>query len=66
MRCDGPEDCPNNQTCCGQWTGSGYSAVECSLFCTGVEFCDPNGPDVCGFNEDCLLSGYVDGYYVCR
>jgi len=65
--CDGPEDCPNTQVCCGDWTGTSYAAVECVDMCTGIQLCDPSGPpDQCGPYDSCEESSYLDGYYICK
>jgi hypothetical protein len=33
LTCDGPEDCPSGNHCCGEYTGGGYAQIECLPSC---------------------------------
>lgn len=54
--CDGNEDCPSGQTCCGTLNGSGggYDSIKCQDTCDssagGIELCHPG--DACPMPAD--------------
>ncbi len=33
VQCDGPEDCPSGQMCCGLWNGQQYTVLQCQPDC---------------------------------
>jgi hypothetical protein len=74
VACDGPEDCPDAEVCCGNHTDH-YLAVECAAAtdCLGFEpfivMCGgATGPDVqlCVNGGICNVSSDLPGYYYCK
>ncbi len=75
LHCDGPEDCPSGQICCGDtgFFGGGYDVVECRDNClqTGIggpqrEVCHPGG-QACKHGGSCQPDpGLPAGYFSCQ
>ncbi len=71
--CDGPEDCPAGNQCCGslvQFQGGStrYDDIVCKPSCgtSEVVVCG-DFPEVCGAGQDCEGSSLLEsGYKVCR
>jgi hypothetical protein len=70
VSCDGPEDCPVSQVCCGSRSGGEYELLECDDSCNGQDqyiVCDPAGPDQCTGTDNCEPSiSLPEGYEVCK
>jgi hypothetical protein len=59
-RCDGPEDCPTGQVCCGtlesdQQVGTRYTSFMCAAQCSLMQ----NKPEACHTSEHTCPSGLV-------
>lgn len=67
--CDGPDDCPPNQVCCGQWTGSSWSAIGCQTGCDyatgGRIMCDDSNGNCPQAEPSCNESNALAGYFWC-
>ncbi len=73
--CDGPEDCPSGQLCCGNMglTDSVFTRLSCAKNCssgitnTETEICHPDGPPCTNGNtcspDAALPTGYTDCGY---
>lgn len=74
--CDGPEDCPSGQICCGTRTGTSqltyfYTSITCATTCNGTnefEFCHMNtdGGYQCANNTTTCQPSTLVGSDVCR
>ncbi len=72
MYCDGPEDCPSGQVCCGQLVQVTsqrylYNYVKCATSCNYQqgqrEFCHDNSQ--CSNGRNCHPSSLLSAYNVC-
>jgi hypothetical protein len=59
--CDGPEDCPSGQRCCGTYGGAGYSRIECLASCAATGDGGPGGTvlEICHPGATCEDSTYT-------
>lgn len=61
--CDGDEDCSGDDVCCGVYTGTGYSSIDCQAECStgNVRLCHYG--ESCeaddGSTYDCASSGFL-------
>ena len=69
--CDGPEDCPGTQVCCGQiGTGTSYAnlmcrnASQCTFQDQRIVVCGGD-PSVCPNGTNCQASQFLPQYNVC-
>ena len=55
--CDGPEDCPASQSCCGllDATATFYTRLACQTSCLFAN----NQRQICHGNTDCRESGHI-------
>lgn len=68
--CDGPEDCPSGQVCCGTFSAGAYSSIACKASCKASserELCHP-GENACSRpSQTCSPSPSLpEGYYRCE
>jgi hypothetical protein len=70
LPCDGPEDCPGTQVCCGHFEGSGYTEFACRDACgegdggqtdLWLELCHP-GQTCADTTMQCLSSQYLPSF----
>lgn len=70
IHCNGPEDCPRGETCCGQLDNFEYEEIICEESCGGggeVVMCDPDAADPCPGPDDCQPSMILPpGYFTCQ
>ena len=60
--CDGPEDCPGGQLCCGNLDNYGYFEIVCADACdpqTAREVCHPGGQPCADPQQACGQSQYL-------
>jgi len=63
--CNGPNDCPMGQVCCGNHNGQYYESITCEDACNSVTMC-ADAPQACMFGATCKQSQVLgDGYMVC-
>jgi hypothetical protein len=66
--CDGPEDCPEGQQCCGTLSGSSYSAFACAASCDyrGTQrIACHQGEETCPAGNVCANSQLLTNLQVC-
>jgi hypothetical protein len=73
--CHDVSDCGGVGTCCGTFTGTVYTSVQCSPTCPTnddagpdqyIRFCNPNDPNACAdLGLTCGQSGVLTGFYRC-
>jgi hypothetical protein len=57
--CNGPNDCPAGDSCCGAWNGSGYDIVACGNTCISYTMCGDE-PSICAaLGQQCFQSSYL-------
>ena len=60
VNCDGAEDCPGDQVCCGRWQ-EGYRGFTCEDSCEAAEDADDGGgiwSEACHPGESCSVDGF--------
>jgi hypothetical protein len=65
--CDGPEDCPEGQVCCGLFTGTRYTRFECQSSCVAqdgqFEICHEGATQCSQAGTTCSRSQVLPSWY---
>ena len=59
--CDGPEDCPGDQQCCGQFGGGGYASFTCEDSCVELAQQGEVWSEICHPGQECDQPLPTDG-----
>jgi hypothetical protein len=59
--CDGPEDCPGSQQCCGEFAGGGYGSFTCQDSCVELAATGEIWSEVCHPGQSCDQPVLADG-----